>query len=187
MSSVNQTVLVVEDEPSLVEIYAHWLRSDYAVRTATGGKEALEVVDDTVDVMVLDRIMPGLSGEEVIDAVRDRNLDCMIVLVTAVESDHTLIELGADAYRTKPITKSEFLAVVSQMFDRGAYMQLEETYFDLLSKRATLKTRLDATTVQTDEEYAELETRIDELGDQLDIRTETMGDTEPISLMRNAS
>lgn len=187
MSKADPTVLVVEDEPSLVEIYAHWLQEDYSVRTAQDGEEALEQIDDTVDVIVLDRIMPKKTGDEVIEVVRDRDLDCMIVMATAVESGQNLIEAGADAYCTKPITKNELLTAVSQMLDRGEYIDLEQKYFDLLEKRSTLKADSDEESRQSDEEYVELEAQIDELSDRLEQQTESMGDDEFISIMRNTT
>lgn len=184
MTKEDPVVLIVEDESSLMEIYAHWLQGDYSVWTAKTGEEALEVVDDSVDVMILDRLMPGMTGAEVVDAVRERGFGCLIVMATAVESNFDLIEVGADASLMKPITKDELLTTVSQMYDRGEYVEFEGKYFDLLAERATLKTRLNETERQTNEEYADLEAQINELGDRLNEQTKKMDDSAFVSLMR---
>ena len=60
------TVMLVDDEPTLVDLYETFLSGEYDVRTATGGTEALEVMDESVDVALLDRRMPELSGDEVL-------------------------------------------------------------------------------------------------------------------------
>jgi two-component system response regulator AdeR len=181
--SEQATVLIVDDEPSLIEIFAYWLDSDYEVWTAENGTKALEVVDEDVDVMLLDRLMPGMTGDAVIDAVRERNLDCTIVMATAVESDLDTITAGAGAYLTKPITNNELLTTISRVLDRQEYAEFEQEYFDLLSECANQ----NETAVRNSEEYAELETRIEELSEKLDVQTETMEDDEFVSLMYKTS
>lgn len=183
MSDTDPVVLIVEDESSLVEIYSHWLADDYQIRTAETGQRALELVDETVDLMVLDRLMPAMTGREVIDVVRERGLACKIVMATAVESNFDLIEAGADAAITKPITKDELLSVVSQMIDHTDYIDLETEYFDLLAQRAELTANTDATAAPSDELVA-LERRIDEIADRLDDQTDEMDNSEFISLIR---
>lgn len=170
MDTDDPIVLVVDDEPSLVEIYTHWLESDYRVRTAECGETALEALDDDVDIMILDRLMPGMTGCEVTDAVRKRDLDCMIVMATAVEPDFDLISMDIDTYLTKPIERDELLTTVSQMLDRQRYAELEREVCQLASKRATLVTSRNETALQASKEYDELETRIGELREQLDDR-----------------
>lgn len=60
------TVLIVEDEQPLADLYAKFLESTYTVRTAYDGTEALDSMSHEVDVVLLDRRMSGLSGEEVL-------------------------------------------------------------------------------------------------------------------------
>ena len=76
MSEERATVVVVEDEPDLADLYTAWLDDDYDVHAAYGGEEALELIDDlgAVDVVLLDRRMPEVSGDEVLSALRDRGL-----------------------------------------------------------------------------------------------------------------
>lgn len=65
MSEQPPLVLVVEDEPDLADLYAAWLGDEYRVRTAYGGQEALDELDeadDEVDAILLDRRMPGFPG-----------------------------------------------------------------------------------------------------------------------------
>jgi CheY-like chemotaxis protein len=95
------TVLIADDEPDIAELYALHLESSYETRTATSGGEALEKVDDAVDVAVLDRRMPDMSGVEVVEAVRNRGIDCHIIVVSAAEPPDE--ELPVDAYLQKPV------------------------------------------------------------------------------------
>jgi two-component system response regulator AdeR len=170
-------VLIVEDESALVEIYTYWLQDEYEVRTATSGEEALEVVDREVDIMVLDRIMPGIRGDEVVDVIQDRGYDCKIVMATAVEPDTNLITSGVDVNLTKPISRDELTATVSRVLERPDYEDLEGEFFDLLSERATLKSN--------DDDCDKVDSQIDKLQTELDERTETIDDSEFSSMMKN--
>jgi two-component system response regulator AdeR len=185
MSEDDPVVLVVEDELSLVEIYSHWLGDEYEVWSAENGEEALEVVDDTVDIMILDRLMPGMTGDEVIELVRNRDLDCMIVMATAVEPDLDVISIGADSYLVKPVGRDDLLTTVSRVLDRQRYAALEQELFRLVSKRATLTASRNERVLQKNDEYTQLEARIDELHDQLDERHDMMDDIEFVSMIRD--
>jgi DNA-binding response OmpR family regulator len=60
------SVLIAEDEASVAEGYELWLSDRYDIELATDGRAALDAVDDTVDVVLLDRMMPKLSGKQVL-------------------------------------------------------------------------------------------------------------------------
>lgn len=69
------TVLVVDDEPDVADAYAAQLDDQYIVSTAYGGDEALERIDVSVDIVLLDRRMPSTSGDEVLERIRNRDLN----------------------------------------------------------------------------------------------------------------
>jgi CheY-like chemotaxis protein len=79
------TVLVADDEPEIGDLYALHLGDRYETRVATGGEEALAKLDEAVDVAVLDRRMPGVSGRDVVEHIHDRDLECHVVMVSAAE------------------------------------------------------------------------------------------------------
>jgi CheY-like chemotaxis protein len=62
-------VLIVEDEQAVADLYARFLEPTYGVHTAYNGTDTLEKMSDEVDIVLLDRRMPGLSGEEVLEAI----------------------------------------------------------------------------------------------------------------------
>jgi two-component system response regulator AdeR len=175
MGSEQPTVLVVEDEPPLIEIYARWLESEYEVRTAQNGTEALEQVDDDVDVALLDRLMPGMSGDEVLAEIRERAPGCRVAMVTAVEPDFDIITMGFDDYLTKPVEKELLLETVDRLLDRSNYEGLEQELYALVSKRSALQSAKSAQEIAASEEYDELERRIKELEAEMD---EAMPDLE---------
>jgi two-component system response regulator AdeR len=172
MSKDLPLVLVVEDEPDLADLYAAWLQGEYRVRTAYGGTEALDQLDDDVDVVLLDRRMPGLSGDEVLEAVRGRNIDCRVAMVTAVEPDFDIVAMGFDDYLVKPVSRDALLDTVESLELRSSYDDGVQEMFALASKKALLESEKTESELSGNDEYAELSARLEALREELDT---TMG------------
>jgi DNA-binding response OmpR family regulator len=171
MSEQPPLVLVVEDEPDLADLYAAWLGDEYRVRTAYGGHEALDQLDeadDEVDAILLDRRMPGLSGDEVLTAVRERGINCRVAMVTAVEPDFDILEMGFDDYLVKPVTSDTLRDTVEGLLRRGEYDTEVQELFSLTSKKAMLESEKSASDLADNEEYQELTDRIAELRGRAD-------------------
>ena len=175
MTDDRPLVLVVEDEADLADLYATWLKSEYRVRTAYGGEEALEKLDDEISVMLLDRRMPGLSGDEVLDAAREKGVDCPVSMVTAVEPDFDIIEMGFDTYLVKPVTRDTLKETVEDLLSRSSYDEGVQELYSLASKKALLESEKGRSSLEDNEEYQELSERLDELREELD---ETLGSVE---------
>ncbi|TKA02173.1 response regulator transcription factor [Actinacidiphila oryziradicis] len=110
-------VLVVEDEEFLAEMLATGLRRDaIAVDVATDGAEALRKIDQgDYDVLILDRDLPEVSGDEVCRRVVEQRLLTRVLMLTATSSVRDRVaglSLGADDYLTKPFAYDELLARV---------------------------------------------------------------------------
>ena len=107
--SPSSTVLVVEDKEELAETFAAWLEPDHEVRLALTGHEALDLADETVDVVLLDRRLPDIDGREVLDRLRADGLDCRVCMVTAVQPDFDILDMGFDDYAVKPVFQDDLL------------------------------------------------------------------------------
>ncbi|HSM05728.1 MAG TPA: response regulator transcription factor [Longimicrobiales bacterium] len=109
-------VLVVEDEPDIAALIAYQLtREGFRVETAATGPEALKAVNREIpDLVVLDRMLPGLSGDEVLKALKGENATRgipVLVLTAKREQEERItgLELGADDYLTKPFSPRELV------------------------------------------------------------------------------
>ncbi|MFB2983677.1 SpoIIE family protein phosphatase [Microseira sp. BLCC-F43] len=111
-------IMIVDDEPVNLQVLAnHLYLQNYAITQATNGEEALEIIENGFqpDIIVLDVMMPRMSGYEVTQKLRDRfpATDLPILLLTAKTQVSDLVEglnVGANDYLTKPIAKDELLA-----------------------------------------------------------------------------
>jgi len=121
-TAVAERVLVVDDEPDIVALVAyHLARSGYTVSTATSGPEGLAVARrDKPSIIVLDLMLPGLSGLEVMEELRgDSSTSSIAVLMLTArreESDRIKgLTLGADDYLTKPFSPQELVLRVRRV------------------------------------------------------------------------
>lgn len=126
MSSSGAQILVVEDEVAQREVIAYNLRKEgYDVRTAQDGDEAeLELSEEVPDLILLDWMMPGVSGLELTRRIRARSemRETPVILLTArVEKEDVIrgLDVGADDYITKPYSISELLARVRSALRRS--------------------------------------------------------------------
>ena len=169
-------VAVVEDEPDVAETYELWLAGDYDVRMAASGTAALEMIDDDVDVVLLDRMMPGMSGDEVLAELRARGDDVHVAMVTAVDPDFDIVEMGFDDYVSKPPTRESLVETVEDLLSRDDHADAVQEYRSLLTKRAALEDEKEADELAESDAYAELQSRIDALEAELDAEEDRLLD-----------
>ena len=127
------TILVVEDEPSIQELVAASLQhAGHLVLRADSAEDALALVSQTLpDVMLLDWMLPGMSGVQLARRLRDneRTRDLPVIMLTARSEEHDKVaglEAGADDYLTKPFSPRELLARIKAVLRRRAPQMTED-------------------------------------------------------------
>ena len=126
------SILVVDDEPTIGEVVCRYLdRAGYETRVARDGNAALEQVErQSPDLVVLDLMLPGIEGLEVMRRIRDRDRDhTAIILLTAKgeETDRVIgLRLGADDYVVKPFSPAELVARIDAVLRRVDTSPAEE-------------------------------------------------------------
>ncbi len=114
-------ILVVDDNPDLREVISIFLTGEgYEVVTASDGEEALAIMDETVDLVILDVMMPGLSGYKVCSQIRERSMAPILFLTAKTQdSDKAMgFSSGGDDYLSKPFSYNELLARVKALLRR---------------------------------------------------------------------
>lgn len=146
--TLKPTVLIIDDSPDVINLISGLLKNNYKVKAATCGEKGLKIAqnDNAIDLILLDIMMPGLSGYEVCEQLKaDANTaDIPVIFITAMSSlDDELkgLNLGAVDYISKPISPAILLARVENYLkikaandylkDNSAFIEAE------INKRST--------------------------------------------------
>jgi len=157
------TVLVVEDEHDLADLYSDYLGDAFEVRLAYSGEEALEMLVEDLDVVLLDRRMPVVSGNEVLAAIEEGDLTCRVAMVTAVNPDFDIIDLRIDDYLVKPVTREEVLDTVDRLLTIDEYNERVQELTSKKLKRNVLEVEKTTSELADSEEFQRLSSQIEEL------------------------
>lgn len=151
-------VLVVEDERKIAAVLAEALRSDhYDVVVAANGEEGFfRASAEVFDLVVLDVLLPGRSGLEILQALRQRHIHTPVLILTArdgIEDRVIGLDLGADDYLVKPFAVPELLARIRALLRRGRpsdvlRLKAADLELDLVARRARRGGRLLDLTVR---------------------------------------
>ena len=154
-------LLIVEDDTLLSDMIKRLLiQNNYDVSNAYSGSEALLLLEkNSFDLILLDLMLPGISGEEVLDHIR-KNIETPIIGVSAktdIESKVNLIKNGADDYITKPFDNNELLVRIEAILRRSKTSTNNKDvlcFKDLSLNTSTMEARIkDSKLILTRYEY----------------------------------
>lgn len=127
-------ILIAEDESAMQKIIAAYLTKDgYQVSLASNGEEALEkIYKETFDLVILDWMMPRMSGIEVCRVIRSKQLDIKMMLLTAkseIEDEFRGLEVGADDYVKKPFDPRVLLLRIKKLLGQQDVLSYDNFVF----------------------------------------------------------
>jgi DNA-binding response OmpR family regulator len=139
-------ILIVEDERKLAQVLASALKAEHydVVLAATGEDGFYRANAETFDLVVLDLMLPGRSGLEILQTLRKRHMQTPVLILTARDGieDRVLgLDLGADDYLVKPFALPELLARMRALLRRGRSSEIlrlkaADLELDLVTRRA---------------------------------------------------
>ena len=117
------TILIVDDEPLVCDSLKGLLGGqDYEIHTANSGKEAIEYLSKVAfDLVLLDIVMPGIDGFEVMDLIARESPDTLVIIITGYTSTESAVEAlrrGAYYYISKPVAREEFLVTIKNALEK---------------------------------------------------------------------
>jgi len=162
-------VLIVEDDAELADLYASFVEEACRVRVAYDGDQAVEAIGPDLDVAFLDRRLEAWTGDELVNVIRERGIDCGIVMVTALTPDIDIADLPAHDYLTQPIFQEDLQEAVEETLFRLVGGADKREYLGLLSRKIALENELTRDRLENAIEYRKLERRLALAEDRLDL------------------
>jgi DNA-binding HxlR family transcriptional regulator/DNA-binding NarL/FixJ family response regulator len=159
----DRTVLIAESDSTTAQRYTSWLVGEYTIRLTTDGREALREIDVGVDVAVLHRNLPAVSGREVLSKIRADGHNCGVLMVFDQQPDGDLDDMAFDESRLGPVERDDFRETVADLIERVAAADDVRQYLALRAKITLLESAYPPDTLATDAQYAELTAQADAL------------------------
>ncbi len=122
--NVQNKILIIDDEPKIVEVLKSYLEKEgYDIFQSYNGKEALELFENiNPELVILDLMLPDISGEDICKIIRDKSKTPIIMLTAKVAEDSVVggLDIGADDYITKPFSPRQVVARVKALLRRAS-------------------------------------------------------------------
>jgi len=185
MSMSPATILVVDNDPAVADAFRSYLRDRYRVRVAYDGEVGLRRFDEDVEVVLLDRRMPNVSGDEVLEHIRSRDRTCQVAMVTAVDPDFDIVDMEFDDYVQKPVSEEELLDTVEGLLQRQTYGEKLQAFYTAAKKFATLQTEKTEAQLSDNDEYARLKARLVRLREEVDEAIQELNEWEGFDIAVN--
>lgn len=135
MINITKKILVVDDEQKIVEVVKSYLQhSGYQVFTANNGKQAMTIFEEfNPDLIILDLMLPDISGEEICKNIRKESTIPIIMLTAKVEEEDILrgLDIGADDYVLKPFSPRQLVARVAAVLRRSSDQLMTPSVIEL--------------------------------------------------------
>jgi DNA-binding response OmpR family regulator len=145
--------LVVDDEKEVADAYALRLRGTCDVQTVYDGSSALDTVaTGDFDIVLLDRHMPGMSGDDVLAELDEREFDGRVIMVTAIDPGFDVLDMPFDDYLCKPVEREDVRAAVDQQCTTLGYELLGE-YFSVEATCRVIEAELSGDELDDHDEY----------------------------------
>lgn len=172
-------VLVVEDDRALADTYAAFLEPQFEVRVAYSGEQAIDSLDFEPDVVVLDRRLGGISGEEVLRAIEARNDGIRVAMVTGVQPDFEIADFGIDAYLVKPIDEADLREAVEHVRSLDDLDEMEIALSSKRLKRNLLEVEKSPEQLADNETFDRLEREIERLESEIERLESDLQEPDP--------
>lgn len=163
----SEKLLVVDDEQKLADMYTKWLEDQYNVETAYNGEQAIKKADENTKLVLLDRMMPDISGKQVLKTLRDSIDNFYAVMLTAKDPEPEIADMEIDDYMVKPVSQDELNNKIEEVLDRQQFNDLKQQLKALTSKKQVLEDKISDQDLKQTQQYRQLVQKIRNLRQQL--------------------
>lgn len=150
---------IVESETALAEQYASRSRSSYTAEVATNLASALEGLDGSVDVVLLERGRPDGRDDDVLSTIQACGLACRVAVVTGVDPGPAIVDVPFDEYRRNPVSTADRLDTTRLVLARDGYREVVDELHAITTTQVLRGTSCSRAVQSSSEECAALEVR----------------------------
>lgn len=162
--AVNPTVLVVDSDRRLTDMYSRWLSDRYAVVRAHSDEE-LDRLDEEIDVVLFAEGIPGTGPEQIRSGVHP---ECRTIMLVEERTGFDVLGVDCDGVLRKPVVRERLCEAVAEQLTRQGESTQQREFGALAAKRSFLESIYPSETLESDVDYRELRSRLETLESQLE-------------------
>lgn len=171
------TVLIVNGDIDTANRFAIWLGKDSTVHVAHDRKTASTLLDETVDVVVVERNLPDKTNLDILATLHHKNLDCQVAMLTDEESLGGVIETEVDDYLVKPVSEAELCETVEQLVAYATYTEKIDDLYELTVVKSLLETH-SSTDLMLNGQFDRFKMNLEELDEELIAMTDSFSEMQ---------
>ena len=162
---VNPTVLVVDSDRRLTDMFSRWLLDRYAVVRAHSDEELDRHLGEEIDVVLFAEGVPGTDPKRILSAVRP---ECRTIMLVEERADFDILAVDCDGLLRKPVVSERLRETVEEQLIRQGESELRREFGALTAKRSFLESIYPSETLESNDGYRELCSRLETLEDQIE-------------------
>lgn len=181
--SDQDTVLIVEDEPSLAELFSHRLEDDYDTTIANHAGDAIAHIDAETDYVFLDRKLPGMSGDKVLEYIVENSFDANVIIVSAISPDQNVIHDVYDEYLVKSVDEGELRDAINRVDMKNRLIELLGKFVRKAETWEAVSSQLNTPESDANVDLAMIEDDLDELAAEFATLSANLSDSKVTDIL----
>ena len=165
LDAVNPTVLVVDSDRRLTDMYSRWLSDRYAVVRAHSDEELDRQVGEEIDVVLFAEGVPGTDPERILSAVSP---ECRTIMLVEERADFDILEVDCDGLLRKPVVSERLCETIEEQLTRQGESERRREFGALTAKRSFLESIYPSETLESNDTFGELCSRLDTIEEQIE-------------------
>lgn len=160
-------ILIVEPNSEKALLYARWLGNGYAIDIARDCTSAYKLFDKEIDVALISRQLPDSSGDELLNEIREFDLDWRVALLTDSLPPLDIVNLDISEYLCRPITETELCNTTDRLVAQAKFGTALTEFYTLVQKRQLLETHHSDSELSDNDAYTEIQSQLTTLRNEL--------------------
>lgn len=165
-NSENKDVVIIEDEESLAELFSKRLDDEYNATIATHAGNGIAEIDAETDYVLLDRKLPGMSGDRVLEYIVDQPYDINVIIISAIDPDQNVIHQPYDEYITKTVDEGEIQDAIDRVEVKNRFVELLSQYVKKAETWEVVRSELNTAESDADVDLGMIESELDEIAEE---------------------
>lgn len=186
-SKSGENVVIVEDEESLAELFAYRLEDEYNTTIAPHAGDAIANITNETDFVLLDRRLPGMSGDKILEYINDEPITVNVIIISAIDPCEKVIHEPYDEYITKSVNNGEIKNAIQRVKLKNKFIKLFTEYVRKGEQAEILQSELNLTEQDENIDLQIIEDELKRMADEFNTVANKLADSKATDILCNTN